>query len=186
MASSSSNGRARRHKVAQPRSVRGIIPYTSEKVFDLLAEDLGEVEHRPRLDGTSELVWTILSQHTSDLNAGRAYDALVERFPSWQQVVDAPTELLIATIRHGGLAQQKAPRIQAVLTSVRQRRGDFNISIAAGRRSQNDWCSPVVCSRYACDGGRHSHLSGLASARVDWTKNYGRRGARHPRTIHCR
>ena len=131
MASSSSNGRARRHKVAQPRSVRGIIPYTSEKVFDLLAEDLGEVEHRPRLDGTSELVWTILSQHTSDLNAGRAYDALVERFPSWQQVVDAPTELLIATIRHGGLAQQKAPRIQAVLTSVRQRTGDFNISFLA-------------------------------------------------------
>jgi endonuclease-3 len=131
MASSGASRGTRRRKVAQPRSVRGIVPYASETVFDLLAEDLGEVEHRPRLDGTSELVWTILSQHTSDLNAGRAYDALVERFTSWQQVVDAPTDLLVATIRHGGLAQQKAPRIQAVLTSVKQRTGDFDISFLA-------------------------------------------------------
>ncbi len=122
---------ARRRKVLQPRSVRGIVPYTSEVVFDLLADDLGVVEHRPRLDGTSELVWTILSQHTSDLNAGRAYDALVARFPTWQEVVDAPTDLLTATIRHGGLAQQKAPRIQAVLSSVLERVGDYDISFLA-------------------------------------------------------
>ena len=55
MASSGASRGTRRRKVAQPRSVRGIVPYTSETVFDLLAEDLGEVEHRPRLDGTSEL-----------------------------------------------------------------------------------------------------------------------------------
>jgi endonuclease III len=121
----------RKRKVLQPRSVRGIVPYTSEAVFDLLADDMGEVEHRPRLDGTSELVWTILSQHTSDLNAGRAYDSLRDRFPTWQEVVDASTDLLTATIRHGGLAQQKAPRIQAVLTEVRERTGDYDISFLA-------------------------------------------------------
>lgn len=122
---------AKRRKVLQPRSVRGIVPYTSEAVFDLLADSMGEVEHRPRLDGISELVWTILSQHTSDLNAGRAYDSLRERFPTWQEVVDAPTDLLAATIRHGGLAQQKAPRIQTVLNHVRQRTGDYDISFLA-------------------------------------------------------
>jgi endonuclease-3 len=111
----SSAKRSRRRKVLQPRIVRGIKPYSSEEVFDLLATDLGKVEHRPRLDGTSELVWTILSQHTSDLNAGRAYDSLRERFVSWQDVVDAPTLSLTEVIRHGGLAQQKAPRIQGVL-----------------------------------------------------------------------
>ena len=100
-------------------------------MFDLLAEALGEVEHRPRLDGTSELVWTILSQHTSDLNAGRAYDSLRDRFPTWEEVVDAPTDLVVETIRHGGLAKQKGPRIQTVLTDVKQRTGDYDISFLA-------------------------------------------------------
>jgi endonuclease-3 len=108
--------------------VRGIIPYASETVFDLLADAMGEVAHRPRLDGISELVWTILSQHTSDLNAGRAYDALTARFPSWQEVVDVETALLVEVIRHGGLAKQKAPRIQEVLSEVKRRVGDFDIS----------------------------------------------------------
>ena len=127
----SSAKRSRRRKVLQPRIVRGIKPYSSVEVFDLLAADLGKVEHRPRLDGTSELVWTILSQHTSDLNAGRAYDSLRERFVSWQDVVDAPTLSLTEVIRHGGLAQQKAPRIQGVLRSVKERTGGFDISFLA-------------------------------------------------------
>lgn len=122
---------ARHRKVLQPRSVRGVVPYKSETVFDMLAEKMGKVEHRPRLDGISELVWTILSQHTSDLNAGRAYDSLTERFPSWQQVVDAPIDLLTMVIRHGGLAQQKAPRIQNVLSIVKERTGDYDISFLA-------------------------------------------------------
>jgi endonuclease III len=132
MAASGAKPKAKRpRKVLQPRSVRGMIPYSSEAVFDLLADAMGEVEHRPRLDGTSELVWTILSQHTSDLNAGRAYDSLRERFPTWQEVVDAPVDLLTATIRHGGLANQKAPRIQAVLTDVKRRTGGYDISFLA-------------------------------------------------------
>ena len=123
--------RPRRRKVLRPRSVRGIKPYSSEEVFDLLATEMGEVEHRPKLDGTSELVWTILSQHTSDLNAGRAYASLRERFASWEHVVDAPTSTLVDVIRHGGLAQQKAPRIQEVLRSLKERTGDFDISFLA-------------------------------------------------------
>ncbi|MEX2599885.1 MAG: endonuclease III [Dehalococcoidia bacterium] len=83
------------------------------------------------MDGTSELVWTILSQHTSDLNAGRAFDALVVRYPSWREVVDAPTVELAETIRHGGLAKQKAPRIQQVLRTVEEKTGGYDISFLA-------------------------------------------------------
>ena len=113
---------ARKSKVLQPRSVRGIKPYASEEVFDLLEAAYGEVEHRPRLDGTSELVWTILSQHTSDLNAGRAFDALIDVYPTWQEVLEAPTSDVVNVIRGGGLAQQKAPRIQEVLSQVHRAR----------------------------------------------------------------
>jgi endonuclease III len=86
-------------------------------LLDLLAAEYGEpsVTRRPPLD---ELVLTILSQNTSDINRDRAYEAMRSRFPTWQQVLDAPTGELEQAIRPGGLARQKAPRIQAVLAEV--------------------------------------------------------------------
>ena len=87
------------------------------RLLDLLAAEYGEpsVTRRPPLD---ELVLTILSQNTSDINRDRAYEALRSRFPTWQQVLDAPAGELEEAIRPGGLARQKAPRIQAVLAEV--------------------------------------------------------------------
>ncbi len=120
-------GATRRAKVLRPRSVRGIKLYTSEEVYDLLARHFGPIEWQRRLDGTSELIWTILSQHTSDLNAGRAFQSLVARYPAWQAVVDASTAELADTIRHGGLAQQKTPRIQQVLRTIHEKTGDYAI-----------------------------------------------------------
>jgi len=121
----------RRTKVLRPRSVRGVKPYTSEEVYERLSAYFGPVQWQPRLDGTSELVWTILSQHTSDLNAGRAFESLVAGYPEWQQVVDAPTADLVEVIRHGGLAQQKAPRIQQVLRTVFEKTGGYDIDFLA-------------------------------------------------------
>jgi len=62
-----------------------------------------------------QLVGTILSQHTSDINSERAYRALQDRYATWEQVRDAPVDELTSTIRAGGLAVVKAQRIQAVL-----------------------------------------------------------------------
>jgi len=78
-------------------------------------------------DPLSELVLTILTQNTSDTNSGRAYQALVERYPSWQEVVDAPLDELIETIRSGGLANVKAPRIQRILAQLHEERGEFSL-----------------------------------------------------------
>jgi endonuclease-3 len=66
----------------------------------------------------TELVQTILSQHTSDSNAGRAFRSLCERFPSFAAVRDAPLPLVAEAIRAGGLAEVKAQRIQAVLRAL--------------------------------------------------------------------
>ena len=117
-----------RRKVLRPRSVRGVKPYTPDEVYDLLEDYYGVPSRRQRLDGTSELVWTILSQHTSDVNAERAFAALADRYESWEHVLNAPETELAETIRSGGLANQKAPRIQQVLGSVRERTGGFDIS----------------------------------------------------------
>jgi endonuclease III len=69
----------------------------------------------PHGDPVGELVKTVLSQHTNDRNRDVAYAALRERYPSWEEVRDAPVAELEEAIRPGGLAKQKAPRIQAIL-----------------------------------------------------------------------
>jgi endonuclease-3 len=84
-------------------------------IRDRLQEMYGVPEEAPHGDPVGELVKTVLSQHTNDRNRDRAYAALRERFPSWEQVRDAPVAELEEAIRPGGLAKQKAPRIQAIL-----------------------------------------------------------------------
>jgi len=42
--------------------------------------------------------------------------------------VDAPTVVVADAIRSGGLANSKAPRIQAILLEVRDRKGSFDLS----------------------------------------------------------
>lgn len=71
--------------------------------------------HRRPVD---ELVRTILSQATSDLNRDRAFAGLTEGFSDWAGVRDAPVEEVERAIRSGGLSRQKAPRIQAVLEEI--------------------------------------------------------------------
>ena len=71
---------------------------------------------------------TILSQNTNDTNRDRAFDALKERFPTWEAVRDAPEEDIIDAIRPAGLANQKGPRIQAVLESITKERGELDLS----------------------------------------------------------
>jgi endonuclease-3 len=75
----------------------------------------GRPEWEARYEPLEELIGTILSQHTSDVNSLRAYESLTARFASWEAVRDAPVGELTETIRSGGLAVIKAQRIQAVL-----------------------------------------------------------------------
>lgn len=72
-----------------------------------------------------ELIFTLLSQHTSDLNRDRAWASMRARYPSWDDVAAAPVRSLAASIRMGGLAASKAPRIKAILREVRDREGDY-------------------------------------------------------------
>ena len=84
-------------------------------VLDRLRAGYGPPRRHRALAPLDELVLTILSQNTSDRNCERAYAAMRERFPAWTQVRDADVAELERVLRPGGLAAQKAPRIQAVL-----------------------------------------------------------------------
>jgi endonuclease-3 len=69
-------------------------------------------------DPVRQLVATILSQSTTDHNSSMAMASLLDAFPTWDEVIDAPTADVATAIQAGGLAQQKAPRIQEALRSL--------------------------------------------------------------------
>ena len=77
----------------------------------------------PRVDTVSELVLTILSQNTADVNSFRAFTALRARYATWDDVLAAPTDELEDVIRPGGLAPTKSKRIQHVLAEVHAETG---------------------------------------------------------------
>ncbi len=100
-------------------------------IYDRLLLVYGEPSWRAFYAPMDELVLTFLSQNTSDLNSGRAFQALKARFPDWQAVIDAPVEEVADAIRSGGLADRKAPRIQKALRRILEERGEFNIDFLA-------------------------------------------------------
>ncbi len=79
----------------------------------------------PALD---QLVATILSQNTTDHNCDLAFRELVRRFLDWEAVRDAPSQAVIDAIRVAGLANQKGPRIQALLNEIARERGSLDLS----------------------------------------------------------
>ncbi len=155
-------------------------PGLVEDVLDRLVVFHGRPVWERRLDATSELVLTILSQNTADLNSERAFQALraahpsdagpvevhrvtgpdgVERAPhgwggvgmdpgrppDWMAVESAPLPELVETIRSGGLAEQKAPRIQAALRTIREERGDHRLDFLVDlpAREARDWLTRI-------------------------------------------
>jgi endonuclease-3 len=99
----------------------------ANKVYQALAAYYGDLEWRPSTDPLSELILTILSQHTSDLNRDRAFNSMRSRFPTWEEVRDAPTDELADSIKSGGLANIKAPRIQQVLRQISDERAELSL-----------------------------------------------------------
>src|SRR5436309_3232382 len=93
-------------------------PATLREIHRRLRRHFGPLEPPRRWDPMEELVLTILSQNTSDVNSGRAYEALRERYPTWERLARARPSDLAAVIRPGGLANVKAPRILSILREI--------------------------------------------------------------------
>ena len=101
------------------------------KIHEALLEAFGEPVWRNPLPAMDELVSTILSQNTNDVNRDRAFNALRSKFPTWEAVRDAKTDEVVNAIRPAGLANQKGPRIQQVLRAITEERGSLNLEFLA-------------------------------------------------------
>ena len=100
-------------------------------VFRLLAEVYGRPVWRSHAPPLDELIYTILSQATADVNTARAYAELTARFPDWPSVMDAPPAAVSAAIRSAGLSNLKGPRIQNALRHVLRERGELSLDFLA-------------------------------------------------------
>jgi endonuclease-3 len=89
----------------------------------LLRDSQGAFVPKPRLPVIDELIATVLSQATSDRNSERAFAELKDAFARWDEVLAAPVAEVADTIRSGGIADQKARRIQQILAAIQDPRG---------------------------------------------------------------
>ena len=87
-------------------------------IRDRLREMYGQPVDEPHGHPIAELIKTVLSQHTNDRNRDRAFAALRERFPTWEEVRDAPVAEIEEAIRPGGISKVKSARIQAILRAI--------------------------------------------------------------------
>lgn len=96
-------------------------------VLSRLEKAYGRPRPGHRLDPLDELILTVLSQNTNDRNRDRAYKALRDRYPRWEDVLGATDRAVARVIRVGGLANQKAQRIRRILGQILDQRGELDL-----------------------------------------------------------
>lgn len=96
------------------RMARSLIRWVNRQLLAHYGRPAWELRAEP----LAELIATVLSQHTSDVNCDRAFASLRAAFTTWEAVRDAPQRAVEDAIRCGGLAAVKAPRIQAILRAL--------------------------------------------------------------------
>lgn len=92
-----------------------------------LAGEYGEPKPKSRMDPLDEVVFTILSQNTTDTNRDRAWAGMWREFDSWKSVAAAPVSRISKAIEAGGLHRTKALRIKNLLGLVLEERGDYEM-----------------------------------------------------------
>jgi endonuclease-3 len=107
----------------RPRAGRAPSIATIREIHGRLGRRFGPLDPPRRADPMEELILTVLSQNTSDVNSDRAYTAMRARWPTWEALYRAEPAALAAAIRPGGLANIKAPRILAILDEIERREG---------------------------------------------------------------
>jgi endonuclease III len=100
-------------------------------VLDKLVAAYGDRVWQKRLEPVDELVLTILSQNTSDLNSRRAFKSLKDNFAGWDEVASAEPAKIADAIRAGGLAEVKARYIKNALTALQKEAPGFDLSFLA-------------------------------------------------------
>ena len=96
-------------------------------LHERLQQQYGIPEQESYQAPLDEVVFTILSQNTTDTNRDRAWASLWKRFSSWEEVAAARVTEIAKAIEVGGLHRVKAQRIKQLLRQVKKERGGFEL-----------------------------------------------------------
>ena len=152
-------------------TLRRYRPGLPQYVLDQLAERYGAPVWERRLDPVSELILTILTQNTADVNAEVAFQRLREAYPGsgpveehhpgigwggvglppgvapdWQAVENAADRWSSPTSSAPAVSRnQKAPRLQATLRRIREERGDYSLEFLGDMPAleARDWLTAI-------------------------------------------
>jgi endonuclease-3 len=128
VATASAQARRRSRPSGPAQATEPPSPATVRRILRRLAGAFGPLDPPLCRDPVEELILTVLSQNTNDVNRDRAFAAMRARWPSWEALASAAEPDLVDAIRPGGLANTKAPRILAILGEIRQReRGSIDL-----------------------------------------------------------
>jgi len=110
-------------------------------VLNKLVNAYGDRTWQKRLEPVDELILTILSQNTSDLNSRRAFKSLIKNFTTWSKVASAEPGIIADAIRAGGLANVKAKYIKNALMALQKEAPGFDLRfLAQGKvKASREW-----------------------------------------------
>jgi endonuclease-3 len=78
-------------------------------------------------DPLNILIGTILSQNTNDANSYRAYQNLLSKYNSWDEIAEAERADIEDTIRTAGLGKQKSNAIKKALQYLKQKNDTISL-----------------------------------------------------------
>ena len=98
---------------------------------ELISDTLENLLGVPTRDGAGDvlecLILTILSQNTTDVNRDRGYAELKDRFPTWEDVLQADVKAIAIAIRLAGLGNQKSQTIKNFLSWLQAEHGELSL-----------------------------------------------------------
>lgn len=113
-----------------------ILAKKTEKTADILERTMGIPQRHNPMSPLDNLMLTILSQNTNDVNRDKAYKELSARFPSWEEVMNADVADVADAIRTAGLANQKSQRMQDILCWIQKRYGRLKLDFICDMKPQ--------------------------------------------------
>ena len=107
----------------------------------IISDTLEDLFGIPTWDGTEDvlecLILTILSQNTTDVSRDKGYAQLREKFPTWEDVLNADADAVEETIKIVGLGKQKTETIKNFLSWLKSEYNDLSLEFIHDMKTED-------------------------------------------------
>lgn len=111
------------HALDRPDALRA----KADWIYATLNAAFRERQWHPRLPPLDELLQTILSHRTTDIQSGTGYLKLIEAYPTWADMAAAPPEEIAGHIEMVQWPESKAHTMLGILRTVYERAGAYTL-----------------------------------------------------------